>query len=63
VGDRTTIKNAIIDKNAKIGSDVLLSPSGVDEGWSNEELGVYVRDEVLVVVKNASVPSGTRIGS
>jgi glucose-1-phosphate adenylyltransferase len=62
VGDRTTIKNSIIDKNAKIGSDVLLSPSGVDEGWSNEELGVYVRDEVLVVVKSAIVPSGTKIG-
>lgn len=62
VGDRTTIKNSIIDKNAKIGSDVLLSPSGMDEGWSNEEIGIYVRDEVLVVVKSAIVPSGTRIG-
>jgi ADP-glucose pyrophosphorylase len=62
VGDRTTIKNSIIDKIAKIGSDVLLSPSGMDEGWSNEEIGIYVRDEVLVVVKSAIVPSGTKIG-
>ena len=63
VGDRSAIENAIIDKNAKIGSDVTLSPNGVEEGWSDEELGVYVRDGILVVVKNAVVPSGTKIGS
>ena len=63
VGDRTMIEDAIIDKNAKIGTDVSLSPRGVDEGWSDDDLGVYVRDGVLVVVKNAVVPSGTRIGT
>jgi len=63
VGDRTTIEDAIIDKNAKIGMDVSLSPRGVEEGWSDDNLGVYVRDGVLVVVKNAVVPSGTRIGT
>lgn len=63
VGDRSAIENAIIDKNAKIGSDVTLSPNGVEEGWSDDELGVYVRDGILVVVKNAVVPSGTKIGS
>ena len=48
--------------NAKIGSDVSISPKGLEEGWSDDDLGVYVRDGVLVVVKNAVVPSGTRIG-
>ena len=62
VGERTTIEDAIIDKNAKIGSDVSLSPKGLEEGWSDDDLGVYARDGVLVVVKNAVVPSGTRIG-
>ncbi len=63
VGDRSIIENAIIDKNAKIGTDVNLSPNGVEEGWSDDNLGIYVRDGILVVVKNSVVPSGTKIGS
>ena len=63
VGDHSKIKNAIIDKNAKIGSNVILSPDGLEDGWSDEALGVYVRDGILVVVKNAIVPSGTKIGT
>jgi glucose-1-phosphate adenylyltransferase len=63
VGDHSKIKNAIIDKNAKIGSNVILSPDGMEDGWSDEALGVYVRDGILVVVKNAIVPSGTKIGT
>ena len=63
VGDRSVIENAIIDKNARIGSDVKLSPNGVEDGWFDDDLGIYVRDEILVVVKNAIVPAGTRIGA
>jgi glucose-1-phosphate adenylyltransferase len=63
VGDRSIIENAIIDKNAKIGSEVRLSPNGVEDGWFDDDLGIYIRDEILVVVKNAIVPSGTKIGS
>ncbi len=63
VGDRSVIENAIIDKNARIGSDVNLSPNGVEDGWFDDDLGIYVRDEILVVVKNAIVPSGTKIGA
>ena len=63
VEDRSVIENAIIDKNARIGSDVNLSPNGVEDGWFDDGLGIYVRDEILVVVKNAIVPAGTRIGA
>jgi len=63
VGDRSIIENSIIDKNAKIGTDVNLSPNGVEEGWSDDNLGIYIRDGILVVVKDAVVPSGTKIGS
>ena len=63
VGDRSVIENAIIDKNARIGSDVNLSPNGVEDGWFDDDLGIHVRDEILVVVKNAIVPSGTKIGA
>ena len=62
VGDESTILNAIIDKNARIGEKVFLSPKGVEEGWADEKQNIYVRDGVLVVVKNATVEAGTKIG-
>jgi glucose-1-phosphate adenylyltransferase len=63
VGDNSVIKNSIIDKNARIGSNVMLSPEGLEEGWADDHKGVYARDGILVIVKNAIVPSGTKIGS
>ena len=63
VGDNSQIFNAIIDKNARIGANVTLSPNGVKEGWADEKQNIYVRDGILVVVKNAVVDDGTQIGS
>ena len=63
VGNNSMIKNTIIDKNARIGSDVFLSPDGLQEGWADDLKGVYARDGILVVVKNGVVPSGTKIGN
>jgi glucose-1-phosphate adenylyltransferase len=59
VGNRSYISGAIIDKNARIGADVRIEPflEGVDldgEDWA-------VRDGVVVISKNAVVPSGTVI--
>ncbi len=63
VGDETLIFDAIVDKNARIGSQVFLSPKGVEEGWADEGENVFVRDGILVVTKNGVVPSGTKIGN
>ena len=62
VGTNSKIENAIIDKNACIGKNVQLSPNGVEDGWSDAGENIYVRDGVIIVVKNAIVPDGTRIG-
>ncbi len=62
VGDGTVIENAIIDKNARIGKDVFLSPKGLQEGWVDEGENVYVRDGILIVTKNGVVKDGTKIG-
>jgi len=35
----------------------------VKEGWADEKQNIYVRDGILVVVKNAVVDDGTQIGS
>jgi glucose-1-phosphate adenylyltransferase len=59
VGENCEIQNAIIDKNARIGNNVKLSPEGKPDMY--EEGDVIVRDGVLVVLKNGIVPDGTVI--
>ncbi len=57
IGPRSVIKNAIIDKNARIGAHVRLTN---DSGHENMNLeNVYIRDGIIVVPKNATIPSGT----
>ena len=62
VGENSVIINAIIDKNARIGANVFLSPKGLQEGWVDQHNSVYFRDGILVIIKNAIVPEGTKIG-
>lgn len=57
VGENCYIENAIIDKNARIGNNVRLSPEGKPDMY--EEGDVIVRDGVLLVTKNGVVPDGT----
>lgn len=59
IGKDCHIENAIIDKNARIGDNVRLSPEGKPDMF--EEGDVIVRDGVLIVVKGGIVPSGTTI--
>lgn len=59
VGESCHIENAIIDKNARIGNNVRLTPEGKPDMF--EEGDVIVRDGVLMVVKNGVVPDNTVI--
>lgn len=59
IGQNCYINNAIIDKNARIGNDVHLSPEGKPDMWRQGD--VMVRDGVLIVMKNGVIPDGTRI--
>lgn len=59
IGRDTKITHAIIDKNARIGDNVVLSPAGKHDGTYSH--GVVIRDGVLCVPKGAIVPSGTVI--
>ncbi|XP_050203633.1 glucose-1-phosphate adenylyltransferase large subunit 1-like [Mercurialis annua] len=61
VGQNTKIRNCIIDKNAKIGRDVVITNAdGVQEAERPEE-GFYIRSGITVVVKNATINDGTII--
>ena len=59
VGENCTIENAIIDKGARIGNNVRLSPEGKPDMF--EKGDVIVRDGVLLVTKYGVVPDGTVI--
>jgi glucose-1-phosphate adenylyltransferase len=59
IGRDCYIKNAIIDKNVRIGNSVYISPDGKQEG---EQTPLYVvRDGVIVIPKGTIIPSGTRL--
>ncbi|MDX6692994.1 MAG: glucose-1-phosphate adenylyltransferase [Blastocatellia bacterium] len=59
IGENTIIRRAIIDKNARIGSNVrLLNEDGI-ENADGEASGYYIRDRIIIVPKNATVPDGT----
>ena len=59
VGEGSYVENAIIDKNASIGRDCrITNEAGVQEG---EGPGFYIRDGVVVVVKNGEIADGTVI--
>jgi glucose-1-phosphate adenylyltransferase len=59
IGEGTRIECAIVDRNASIGKRcVITNKGGVQEG---EGPGFYIRDGIVVVVKNAEIPDETII--
>jgi glucose-1-phosphate adenylyltransferase len=59
IGRNCHIENAIIDKNARIGDNVVISPKGKSSDTDGE--GYYVRDGIVVIPKNSVIPPGTWI--
>lgn len=57
IGENTSIENAIIDKNTRIGNDCIISPAGKPEEVDHELY--YVRDGIVIVPKNTTIPHGT----
>ena len=59
IGEGTTIRRAIIDKNARIGRNArLLNEAGV-ENADGPNGSYYIRDRIIIVPKNGSIPDGT----
>lgn len=59
VGKNTRIENAIIDKNARIGDDCVITPAGKPENVDHPLY--YIRDGIVIVPKNGTIPHGTKI--
>ena len=59
IGENTRIENAIIDKNARIGNNVTISPQGKAENVDHPLY--FIRDGIVIIPKNGVVPHGTVI--
>lgn len=57
IGQNCLIKNAIIDKNVRIGNDVIMDPEGLPDNFG-DGVDIAIRDGVLVVCKDVVVPDG-----
>ena len=60
VGKNCSIKNAILDKNVRIGNNVVLDPAGLEDNFEKGK-SVMIRDGVLIVTKEAILPDGFRM--
>jgi glucose-1-phosphate adenylyltransferase len=61
IGEGSVIRHAIIDKNARIGTNTrLLNEAGVVEADSPDK-SYYIRDGIIIIPKNAVIKDGTVI--
>ena len=58
IGANTTIQRAIVDKNARIGRNVQMVNKDRVQEASPEDLGFVIRNGIVVVIKNATIPDG-----
>jgi glucose-1-phosphate adenylyltransferase len=59
IGINSRIENTIVDKNARIGNNVTISPAGKPE--SVDHPNYYIRDGIVIVPKNGVIPHGMKI--
>ena len=59
IGAHGKIENAIIDKNARIGNNCVISPAGKAENGDHDQY--FIRDGIVIIPKDAVIPHGTVI--
>ena len=56
VGANCRIENTIVDKNARIGNNVVISPAGKPD--KVDHANYYIRDGIVIIPKNGVIPHG-----
>jgi len=59
IGMNCRIENTIVDKNARIGNNVTISPAGKPE--NHDDPLYYIRDGIVIIPKNGLIPHNTVI--
>ena len=61
VGANTVVRRSIVDKNARIGSNVqIINKDGVKEA-NRENEGWMIKDGITIIIKDSTIPDGTII--
>ncbi|XP_074581460.1 glucose-1-phosphate adenylyltransferase large subunit 3, chloroplastic/amyloplastic-like [Curcuma longa] len=61
IGENTKIRNCIIDKNARVGKNVMITNSdGVQEADRSAD-GFYIRSGITIILKNSTIADGLAI--
>ena len=58
IGEGSTIRHAIVDKNARIGRNVQIINKDRVEESQQEDRGFYIRSGIVVILKNATIADG-----
>jgi glucose-1-phosphate adenylyltransferase len=58
IGKDSTVRRAIIDKNARIGNNVQIVNKDHVQEAERESLGFFIRSGIVVVLKGATIPDG-----
>jgi glucose-1-phosphate adenylyltransferase len=56
IGENCRIENTIVDKNARIGNNVVISPAGKPD--KVDHANYYIRDGIVIIPKNGVIPHG-----
>jgi glucose-1-phosphate adenylyltransferase len=56
IGSNCRIENTIVDKNARIGNNVAISPAGKPD--KVDHANYYIRDGIVIIPKNGVIPHG-----
>jgi len=56
IGANCRIENTIVDKNARIGNNVVISPAGKPDKVDHPNY--YIRDGIVIIPKNGAIPHG-----
>ena len=60
-GANTIVRKSIVDKNARIGSNVqIVNKAGVREA-NRENEGWVIKDGITIIIKDSTIPDGTII--
>jgi glucose-1-phosphate adenylyltransferase len=57
IGEKSIIKNTIIDKNVRVGNNAYLIPYGKPDGY--EHNGMHIKDGILSITRNTEIPDNT----
>eukprot|EP00882_Tetradesmus_deserticola_P003507 GHRQ01003710.1.p1 GENE.GHRQ01003710.1~~GHRQ01003710.1.p1 ORF type:complete len:563 (+),score=264.54 GHRQ01003710.1:124-1689(+) len=61
IGAGSTLKNCIVDKNARIGKNVVIENKDGVEELDKQDQGYMIRSGIVVILRNATIKDGTTI--